>query len=178
MGLIAGSLPFIFKNLRLKGKPKAPHAALVGIAIALVIMLSFINAPPETAETATEHIALIAVSSFCAAAAMIIPGISGAFMLLLFGTYYNITNGLRSLDFSVIIPALIGIAAGAVLGARGIRFLLTRCYTATYSVITGLVIGSLWAIFPAHEFALDLSFVAGICTFGLGMAMTLAAGRK
>jgi len=192
MGLIVGSLPLIFKNLHLKGAPKNLHLLLAGIAMALVVLLSVVgrDAPgtpeindgtPEiaderNAEGGVPYIVLITISSFAAAAAMIIPGISGAFMLILFGTYGAITAALRGLDFYVIIPACIGIAAGVVLGARGIKLLLARFYTATYSVITGLVIGSVFAIFPPGV-KLDLSLIAGICAFILGAAITLKAGK-
>jgi putative membrane protein len=173
IGLITGSLPLIFRNLRLKEKPKALHIVLIIAAAALIIALGFIEAS-ESNQTA--NVALIAVSSFAAAAAMIIPGISGAFMLLLFGTYYVITNSLRELDLGIIIPAVIGIAAGVVLGARGIKLLLAKLYTATYSVITGLVIGSLFAIFPEGA-QFNTAMIAGVCTFGAGTAITLIAGK-
>jgi len=192
MGLIVGSLPLIFKNLHLKGAPKNLHVILAGIAMALVIILSIVgrDAPgtPEiasgTQEIASErnaeggvpYIAFIIISSFFAAAAMIIPGISGAFMLILFGTYGTITTALRELNLYIIIPACVGIAAGVVLGARGIKLLLARYYTMTYSVITGLVIGSVFAVFP-QGVRLDLSLVAGICTFILGTVITVKAGK-
>ncbi|MDR2559509.1 MAG: DUF368 domain-containing protein [Oscillospiraceae bacterium] len=188
IGLIAGSLPLIFKNLHLKGTPKTSHIILGGIALALVILLGLVgsDAPgtpetsipgtPETSTPGVPYIALITTSSCAAAAAMIIPGISGAFMLLLFGTYYAITNALREFDFRIVIPACIGIAAGVVLGARGIKLLLARFYTATYSVITGLVIGSVFAIFPDNV-QLDATLIIGICTFTLGAAVTLIAGK-
>ncbi|MDR2531407.1 MAG: DUF368 domain-containing protein [Oscillospiraceae bacterium] len=179
IGLITGSLPLIFKNLHLKGKPKTPHMVLAGVAMALVVLLSLMG-EPEAAETAyqagTLFIAQIIISGFVAAAAMLIPGISGAFMLMLLGVYHTITKALTELDFYVIVPACIGIAAGVVLGARGIKFLLSRFYTATYSIISGLVIGSLFAIFP-EGVKPDLSLVTGICAFVFGATVTLAAGR-
>jgi putative membrane protein len=173
IGLITGSLPLIFKNLHAKGKPKNLHILLGGIALALIIALGFI---PEPETTETTGFALILISSFTAAAAMIIPGISGAFIFLLFGTYYTITNAVRELDFSVIIPAVIGIAAGVVLGARGIKLLLAKLYTASYSVITGLVLGSLFAVFPENVQP-NATLAAGVCTFAAGAGITLLAGR-
>ncbi|MCL2637955.1 MAG: DUF368 domain-containing protein [Oscillospiraceae bacterium] len=193
IGLIAGSLPLIFKNLQLKSKPKALHVVLIIAALALVVALGFVGSDaPGTPQIAEERNAgghplaiasggvpytiLIILSSFAAAAAMIIPGISGAFMLLLFGTYYTITNALKELNLSVILPACLGIAAGVVLGARGIKLLLARFYTATYSVITGLVLGSVFVIFP-EGVQFNATLVAGICAFALGAGVTLLAGR-
>jgi putative membrane protein len=192
MGLISGSFPLVFKNLQLKGKLKTLHIVLIIAAAALIIALGFVGrdapgAPEFIAPGAPEFInernaeggvpyIIIIVSSFAAAAAMIIPGISGAFIFLLFGTYHIIMTALPAFDFGVIIPAVIGIAAGVVLGARGIKLLLAKFYTATYSVITGLVIGSVFAIFP-EGVRLDATLAAGVCAFAAGAGITIFAGK-
>ncbi|MCL2697095.1 MAG: DUF368 domain-containing protein [Oscillospiraceae bacterium] len=183
IGLITGSMPLIWRNLHLKGTPKTLHIILAGAALAIIILLGLIGdgepaelAAGQSAGSSVSYLALIVISSFTAAAAMIIPGISGAFMLLLFGTYYTITNAVREFDFFIIIPACIGIAAGVVLGARGIKLLLARFYTATYSVIAGLVLGSVFAIFP-QGVRINATLVVGILAFTFGAGITIIAGR-
>ena len=178
IGLIAGSLPVIIKKLRSKGNFKYFHAVFVIIALAAVLTLSIAEGGFEAGE-ATDNINLLWLFAcgFFAAAAMIIPGISGAFVLVLLGAYQPISAAasLSDLNISVLLPAGAGMVLGAVLGAKLIKYLLARFHTAVYSVITGLVIGSVYAIFPKGV-KLDFMLVIGIIAFALGCAISYSAG--
>lgn len=85
---------------------------------------------------------------FIAAVAMIIPGVSGSFVMMLLGVYSTVIAAIKDLDF-MIIPCAIGAVLGIVLGARLISTLLKKHSLMMYSVIMGLVIGSVYAILPA-----------------------------
>ena len=89
-----------------------------------------------------------------AAATMVIPGISGSFVLMLLGYYEPIVNTIRDLtDFSllghnllVLIPFGIGIIIGIVLIAKLIEYLLNKYPVKTYYRVLGFIIASLVAI--------------------------------
>jgi len=83
----------------------------------------------------------LALYSCIGAIGAMIPGVSGSFLLLAFGVYTPIMNALdfNAFDFSVLIPAVIGIVVGLVAGARLIRFLLKRWRLMVYSAIIGMV---------------------------------------
>lgn len=86
---------------------------------------------------------------FVAAVSMIIPGVSGSFVMMLLGVYSTVIAAIKDLDILIIIPCAIGAVLGIVLGARLISTLLKKHGLMMYSAIMGLVIGSVYAILPA-----------------------------
>lgn len=91
------------------------------------------------------------VCAFIAAVAMIIPGLSGSFVMMLLGVYNTVINAIqiKALNFYVIIPVGVGVLLGVILGAKLISTLIKKYKLMVYSVIMGLVIGSVYAILPS-----------------------------
>lgn len=89
------------------------------------------------------------IALFIAAVAMIIPGVSGSFVMMLLGVYSTVLAALKDLDFAIIIPCAIGALLGIMLGARLISTLIKKHGLMMYSTIMGLVIGSVYTILPA-----------------------------
>ncbi len=83
--------------------------------------------------------------------AMILPGISGSFVLLLLGGYFDILRALSSLNIPVLLSFALGCILGLVVFVRLLHFLLERYYNPTMGFLLGLVIGSLWVIWPFKE---------------------------
>ncbi|MCS7206279.1 MAG: DUF368 domain-containing protein [Leptospiraceae bacterium] len=80
--------------------------------------------------------------------AMILPGISGAYMLVLFGEYQNILKALHQWQFDVIFVFLLGMSVGILSFVRLLKFLLEKYHSLTMAALTGFLIGSLTKIFP------------------------------
>jgi len=145
--LILIGLPAIIKsadgegaeNSSVKFKPLCIIPFVLGAAAIVAVSLSEMFL--EGGSDSVGVIGLVVYSSI-AAAAMLIPGISGAFMLMAFGIYEPVMGALRALDFSIIIPAVIGIVLGLVLGAKLITFLLKKFRLMVYSALIGMVIAS------------------------------------
>lgn len=108
-----------------------------------------ISAASPTSVEATPLIVFLAGS--VAICAMILPGISGSFILLLMGLYEPILGALKSFD--LVIMALFG--AGAVIGlmsfSRFLTWLLAGWKEATFAVLTGFMVGSLVKVWPWKE---------------------------
>ena len=83
-----------------------------------------------------------------ASAGMIIPGISGSFLLLLLGAYQIVMSAIASFDITLLFCIATGVLLGAISMARLIKFLITKFKKQTYSFILGLVLGSILHIFP------------------------------
>ena len=115
-------------------------------------------------------------ASFLAAMAMIIPGVSGSFIMVLLGTYATVISAIKDFNFAVLIPTAIGVILGLVLGARLIRRMLKKHRLMVFSVILGLCAGSLYAILP-EGFGLNLSTGAGIVTLALGFTLSFIVGK-
>ncbi|NQD95801.1 DUF368 domain-containing protein, partial [Pseudomonas sp. CrR25] len=95
------------------------------------------------------------LSVFCAGAiaicAMILPGISGSFILLLLGMYAFVLEAVRSLDLAVLALFASGCLLGLVSFAGLLRWLLARWRDLTLAFLTGLMLGSLNKIWPWKE---------------------------
>lgn len=83
-----------------------------------------------------------------ASAGMIIPGISGSFLLLLLGAYQIVISAIANFDITLLFCIATGVLLGAISMARLIKFLITKFRKQTYSFILGLVLGSILHIFP------------------------------
>ena len=122
-------------------------------------------------------VATILLASVLAAVAMIIPGVSGSFIMVLLGTYATVISAVRDFNFAVLIPAAIGIVIGLVFGARLIRLLLKKYRLMVFSAILGLCAGSLYAILPSgFGFNLDTGF--GVIALAAGAALSFIIGKN
>jgi len=95
--------------------------------------------------------------------AMILPGLSGSYIMLIMGQYQNVLDKLTGLqrslgsghlDMSSVVWLSVlaaGMAVGIVLFARLLHFLLARFRSATMAFLIGLLIGSLWVLWPLKE---------------------------
>ncbi len=100
--------------------------------------------PMETPEASW----FVFVSGSIAITAMILPGISGSFMLLILRKYAYILDAVGRLDFTVILPFALGAVTGLLVFSRVLTWLLHRYYRLTLLVISGVLVGSLWIIWP------------------------------
>ena len=95
----------------------------------------------------------LALTGAIAICAMILPGISGSFLLIILGTYSRITGAL-SLD-KLILTDIVVFASGVVLGlmsfTRGLKKVLELCYEQTLSVLVGFMLGALGVLWPWKE---------------------------
>jgi len=83
-----------------------------------------------------------------AISAMILPGVSGSFLLLLMGGYFMVMDVLSNRMFIDIGFFAAGCLIGLVLFSRFLNFLLNRWHDQTMAFLVGLVLGSLWMIWP------------------------------
>ncbi|HOD13049.1 MAG TPA: DUF368 domain-containing protein [Candidatus Omnitrophota bacterium] len=91
------------------------------------------------------------ISGGVAICAMILPGISGAFILLLLGKYEHIIAAVSERHFDILIFVAFGCLFGLIAFVRLLRWLLAHYYDLTLSVLAGLVLGSLRKIWPWKE---------------------------
>jgi putative membrane protein len=91
---------------------------------------------------------ILMASGFLGAIAMIIPGISGSFLLLAIGTYATVIGSLSDFNIPLMIPTAFGILIGLLFGAYLVRLLMEKTPSQTYGAIFGLVIGSIFTVFP------------------------------
>lgn len=93
----------------------------------------------------------IILSGAIAICAMILPGISGAFILLLMGKYSYILGAVSSLNIGVILLFIVGAVAGIISFSHLLSWLLKNYHTLTVSLLTGFMVGSLNKVWPWKE---------------------------
>jgi len=80
--------------------------------------------------------------------AMILPGISGSFILFILGQYKFIIDAVKSFDVVALLPVIAGITIGIMSFSRLLTWLLKRFHQITITLLIGFMIGSLWRIWP------------------------------
>jgi putative membrane protein len=83
--------------------------------------------------------------------AMILPGISGSFILLLLKKYAYIIGAVGALDFSILLPFALGCITGLVLFTRFLSWMIRHYYRQSLLVIKGILLASLWVLWPYQE---------------------------
>ncbi|MDL4840133.1 DUF368 domain-containing protein [Aquibacillus rhizosphaerae] len=178
LGLIIGVLPFLFHQSDAKRTFKGKHILLLIVGAVLVAsMIFFRSGETEPLETITlGSYAWLFMSGFLASAAMILPGVSGSFLLLIIGSYSTVINAVSERKFDIIAVVAIGIVLGIVVMSKIIHFFLENYTTATFAVVIGLVIGSIFVIFPGWPTELS-EMVISVGTFGVGLLVAFLLGR-
>ena len=171
IGLILGSVPLIFKKANLQGFKKQyiiPGIVTFGIGIVLTI-LEIMNVTGNVITAFDMNfgtVITLLLYGFISAASMIIPGISGSFMLLLLGAYTAIMTAVSTLNIAVLIPFAIGAILGVLACSKVIDILLAKFYGYTYYAIIGFILGSLPILYPG--FAFNLSGLVSIVLMIVG----------
>ena len=114
---------------------------LFGVAVALFIAL----APGAQLDIG---LAGVFLSGFLAICAMILPGISGSFILVLLGMYSVVLTALKSFDVTFILVFVVGAGCGLLCFSRLLHWLLHHFHQATMAVLTGFLFGSLAVVWP------------------------------
>lgn len=158
IGFIIFAIPIIVMEEKesIAGKYKNAVFALLGIAI--VVFITYFN--PATkggvdVSIDTLNIGLgiyVFIAGMVAISAMVLPGISGSTLLLIFGLYVPIVSAIKEvLTFNFeYLPILIifglGVITGVFVTIRGVKYVLTHFRSQTIYTILGLMIGSLYAV--------------------------------
>lgn len=139
-GLIVASSILLLKEIKLK-KVINILSLIIGISIGAAICLL---TPAQT----PNNLWFIFISGAIAICAMILPGISGSFILLLMGKYEYILNSLTTLDLPVLITFAIGALIGIISFSHLLSWLLKHYYQIAISLLGGIMIGSLLKVWP------------------------------
>jgi putative membrane protein len=156
-GLIAASIVVIFKELK-NPKSLSNLSSLVFGAVLAWLIVGLI--PVETPEDAW----FIILCGFISISAMILPGLSGSFLLLILGKYEYITGAVKNPFAEGALPVLLLFVCGAVAGALGftrvLNWFLKHYRNATMAFLTGILIGSMKKVWP-WKVVLETKLIAG-----------------
>jgi len=154
-GLVLASIPLVTPQIEGFRKPK--HIALFAVGALAALLIS--RASPVAGSQGLIYIFLCACVAICA---MILPGISGSFILLLLGAYSTVLgsvsdflSGIKSMDTALLLSAgtilvvfMLGCLIGLVSFSTLLKWLLGHLRSATLAVLAGFLLGSLVKLWP------------------------------
>lgn len=142
-GLIVASVLLVGRQIE-RWNAAAIGAVFVGTAFAYLITVAVPIQLPVTMLT-------LFFGAAVAICAMILPGISGSFILLLLGLYAGVLEAVRNLDFALLGVFMLGCIGGLLSFARLLSWLLDYARNITLAFLTGLLLGSLNKVWPWKE---------------------------
>lgn len=142
-GLVLASTWFVGKDVKERNW-KTGLGFLLGAALAFYITVA---TPAET----PSHFLFIFLCGAIAICAMILPGISGSFILVLLGKYFFIMEAVKTLDLKVIAIFGIGALVGITSFSRLLSYALSHMRNITLAVLSGFMLGSLNKVWPWKE---------------------------
>lgn len=130
--------------LRLAGGAlRARDAAVMALAAVLAFVL--VSVPPTTVAPAP---LLIVLAAMVAVSALLLPGLSGSFLLLTIGLYQPTLRAVDELDLGYLSLFFLGAALGMVVIVKGLQWLLDHHHRVTMLALTGLMLGALRTLWP------------------------------
>ncbi|TFE02013.1 DUF368 domain-containing protein [Jeotgalibacillus salarius] len=180
IGLIGGILPFLLRESNAKENFKLKHILMLLTGAVIVLVIGFMN-PSEEGAIITNlnvpNMILLFAAGILASSAMMLPGISGSFLLLVIGVYNTAISAVSNFNIPVIALIGAGVAFGFVFSSKAIRFLLNRYPIMMYAFIIGLVFGSLFVVYPGLSLAVGNVIICAITT-AAGFYAAVLLGRS
>lgn len=139
-GLILSSIYLVGKKITQWDIPKI-IALIIGSIIAFYITVL----PPMTSPGALWFIFLSGALAICA---MILPGISGSFILLLLGSYEFVLSAIKDVKITIIITFGLGCITGLLSFSKFLNWMFKKYHDLTIALLTGFLVGSLNKIWP------------------------------
>lgn len=153
MGFILGGVPYLFKEVKNKGKKINYVVLIISLFISLIMFLVSRNILSGKINYSFGNLFL---GGIIYSIGKVVPGISGSFLMIIIGMYnfvlqiiaHPITYGLMNIE--KVIPFMLGLVIGILVLINIMKKLLDKHFGIVYSIIIGLVIGSLPALIPAY----------------------------
>ncbi len=164
IGLTLGGLPIVWRMAR-PATPAVWGGAAVGFAG--MVALALLQAS-GAAGMASSNPLMLGIAGLAGASAMILPGVSGGYLLLLLGQYVPILSGIAAVksalsagDYGalaepvvgVVVPVGIGVGVGVLAVSNALRWLLEHHEKATLGVLVGLLLGAVVGLWPFQQSA-------------------------
>ena len=139
-GLILASALVLLRQVP-HWSPARVLCLIIGLGVAAAIALSPVVALPP-------GLPAVFIAGFIAICAMILPGISGSFILILLGMYSTVLQAVKNLELAVMLVFALGAGLGLMCFSRVLHWLLRRYHAATMALLTGFLFGSLLVVWP------------------------------
>ncbi len=160
MGAVAGSVPMTFHKAKVDSlRWDVPIYVAAGMVI--VWVLAKLPTMDQMTGGGLAQVLMLVFAGLVAAVALVLPGISVSYLLLVLGLYAPTIQAIGRLDFLFLTPLGLGVILGVVATTKLLEHLMQTYPRATYLMILGFVVASIPTIFPGVPQGLEL-LVCGI----------------
>lgn len=176
IGLIVGILPSLAQRIDARRNLDSRHLVLLVAAAVVVASIAFVrpNNSAEVIATLTPWTAVgLFLAGFIASMAMLLPGISGSFILLLLGVYPTAIHALSTLNLPFIAIIGSGVGVGFIASSKGIQHVLAHYPKSAYAAIMGMIVGSIAVVFPGVAAPATMAVSVFTCLLGFGCSRYL-----
>ncbi|MUP46147.1 DUF368 domain-containing protein [Gramella sp. BOM4] len=139
-GLVLASIWFVAKQI-----PKWNYKIIIALILGAAVAFYIVSLPPLSANSSYLFLFFAGSIAVCA---MILPGISGAFILVLLGAYKPVTEAAHDFDLKTLAVVGLGAIFGLLSFSRILKWLFVHYSSITLAVLTGFIAGSLNKIWP------------------------------
>lgn len=161
LGLILATVYVIYKLIESWNLVNIISTLLM-IAFSIILTSDSLNISDDT------NLFYILICGIIASSAMILPGISGSLILVILGVYKILVEALDNLDFKIISSFIVGAVIGVISFSKILKWLFNNYKSLAYSIMLGLVIGSIEKIWPWNK-----SFSAELSNLDLFLSISL-----
>jgi len=183
LGLIIATVPLIYKQADVKANFKLKHYIFLIVATAITASFA-LGGDSALVELGGDinitKILFLMVAGALVSSSMILPGLSGALMLILIGAYDFLLESINSLNLIVLSCVAVGGVIGLVVCGRLIKHLLENNETTLYSISMGLVIGSIPVMLsygvPSAVVDISTSLLLGVIGFAVVSVLNFKRG--
>ncbi|MBU5449655.1 DUF368 domain-containing protein [Acetivibrio sp. MSJd-27] len=174
LGAVLGSIPMLFQKT---GERKVSFSSAGYVLLGILIVLLLGNLPSNLLAGDTEHFSFIwmGVFGFIIAIALVLPGISASYMLLMLGLYDLTLQAISRFDVFFLLPLGIGAVAGILLTTGVLEKCMQKHPKGTFLLIIGFVCGAVPEIFPGIPSGWELA--ASVILFFIGYGIIRQLGK-
>lgn len=177
-GLICGTLPQLIKDSEMSDEGRKQSWTPFVLTLALAYFLFCLLEQGKPAQVQTSAMSFV-ICGLVWGLSLVIPGLSSSSVLLYMGLYEPMTAGIAALDFSVILPLLLGLAITVAALARLVNNLYEKHYALISRLILGFVIASSLKIVPTQFESMGTLVLSLACfAVGFGVARYMDIARE
>jgi len=178
IGILLSSLLFVFKSVTLRNKGEM---LWIGVGIAAFSLVFWVSSQVSVSSHPGAGNALrFFTGGFISAVFMVLPGISGSMMLIIFGLYNDILGAINHRELLSILVIGLGVIAGMLISAKAIHYCINRFRNQTYFFVIGLMLVSLvplWKVDSGHT-PVDILLSTGFLILGFFLGYRLSKVQR
>ncbi len=170
VGCIVGTVPALWREAGKRGRNKKD---IVNTVITFIVFFLFLSFGEQLLTTTIEqNIWTWTIAGGLIGLGMIVPGLSPSNFLIYFGMYKAMSDGIKNLDFGVIMPIGVGAVLCVLALSKLIEFILDRAYSTLFHFILGVVFASTVMIIPTNYQGINwIGILLCVVLFELGILL-------